>query len=113
VHGTFYAVEDLRAKLWCPENDKDWDMWDNETGVSSWRFCSVVAPWLGGKGDGLAEYGVAYDLCRGQERWGGKLASIREVLAVKGRVPELEGRPFMKVGELEWHMRDVHGCVGE
>jgi hypothetical protein len=26
VHGTFYAVEDLRATLWCPENDKDWEI---------------------------------------------------------------------------------------
>jgi hypothetical protein len=57
---------------------------------------------------------VSRTICVGvRNGGGGKLASIREVLAVKGRVPELEGRPFMKVGELEGHMRDVHGCVGE
>jgi hypothetical protein len=38
VHGTFYAVEDLRAKLWCAENDKDWEIWDNEQHCTRKQF---------------------------------------------------------------------------
>jgi hypothetical protein len=117
----FYDYEDIKAAFWSDKNAEIFEVLESITYEDDqyWKFCSVAVPWFDKLGID-PEYGVFGEVCNDGSDENSELLIPQSLRESQGPPPghwhlsmwdvpwpDHMDLPFMRVNELEEHMREV------